>query len=74
MAIANEPELEFIIFVVENTAQKLSVPASRLYAVLRQSGLLKDYLEANYDVLHTQDKNYIVDDLLNAMKDRGIAV
>ncbi len=74
MAIQNEAELEFIIFAVENTANRLSIPANRLYTVLRQSGLLQDYLEANYEVLHTQDKEYIINDLLDVMKERGIAV
>lgn len=70
--IRNERELEFIFFCIENTAKKLGVPAERLYDALKKSGLLLDYLVANYEALHTQGKDYIVNDLIDTMKDAGV--
>lgn len=72
--IKNERELEFIFFCIENTAKKLNVPAERLYDKLKESGILLDYLAANYDVLHTQSKDYIVADLIDTMKETGVSL
>ena len=52
-------ELEFAFFCIESIAEKVH----------------KDtYIVPLYDILHTQSKQYIVDDILTVMKDRGIAV
>lgn len=70
----DEKVLEFLIFAIESTAERLSVSTVRLYDALHESGLLNDYLAAHYDVLHTQGRAYIVDDLIAAMQDRGVTV
>lgn len=72
--IKNERELEFIFFCIENTAKKLGLPADRLYEALKNSGLLLDYLVANYEALHTQGKEYIVADLIETMRETGVDV
>lgn len=74
MEIKNERELEFIFFCIENTAKKLNVPAEHLYDKLKESGILLDYLAANYEALHTQSKDYIVADLIDTMKETGVSV
>lgn len=72
--LRTERELEFIFFCIENTAKTLGVPGEHLYDKLKESGLLLDYLVANYDVLHTQGKEYIVADLIDTMKETGVSV
>ena len=73
--IKNRKELEFVIFCVENTAIRLGVSAEKVYEVLTvESDILNKYIVPLYDVLHTQDKNYIIDDLLDVMKERGVSV
>ena len=63
--IKNRKELEFVIFCVENTAIRLGVSAEKVYEVLTvESDILNKYIVPLYDVLHTQDKNYIIDDIL----------
>ena len=39
-----------------------------------QSDILNNYIVANYDVLHTQGKQYIVDDIIDTIKERGIDI
>ncbi len=68
----NLKELEFAIFCIENVATKLGIDATRVYNALEKSGLLKDYVFACYDVLHTQGKDYIVDDICRVMERKGI--
>lgn len=67
-------ELEFVIFAIENTAARLALPAPQLYDALDAAGLVDDYLAANYDVLHTQGREYIVDDLVETMQAKGVVL
>ena len=68
----NSSELEFAVFCIENVAAKLGVDAERVYqAFTEQSDILNGYIVPEYEVLHTQSREYIVDDLLDVMKERG---
>lgn len=72
---ANSSELEFAVFCIENVAAKLGVGAERVYqAFTENSGILNSYIVPEYEVLHTQSREYIVDDLLDVMKERGVEV
>lgn len=66
-------ELEFTIFCIENVARRLRISAEKIYDALTQkSDILNEYIVPNYEILHTPDKEYIVDDLLHVMKDEGV--
>lgn len=66
-------ELEFAIFCIENIAVKLHIPAQEVYLALTQkSDILNEYIIPEYEVLHTQSKEYIVDDIIELMKERGV--
>ena len=73
--ITNSRELEFAVFCIENVAAKLGVNAERVYqAFTEKSDILNSYIVPEYEVLHTQSKEYIVDDLLDVMRERGVEV
>ena len=73
--IKNSSELEFVVFCIENVAAKLGVDAERVYqAFTEQSDILNGYIVPEYEVLHTQSREYIVDDILAVMNERGVAV
>ena len=73
--IKNSSELEFAVFCIENVATKLGVDAERVYqAFTKQSDILHGYIVPEYEVLHTQSREYIVDDLLDVMKEREVKV
>lgn len=66
-------ELEFAIFCIENIASRLHVDAQKVYVALsEQTNILKDYIISEYEVLHTQSKDYIVDDIIDVMHERGV--
>ena len=74
-SIQNARELEFAIFCVENVAIKLNVSAEKVYdALAEKSDILNSYIVPCFDVLHTQGKDYIVNDILDVIKERGITV
>jgi len=45
---------------------------AEVYRILKKSGILKDYVVDAYQVTHTFGKQYIVDDIINIMKERGV--
>mgnify|MGYP003211065100 CR=1 FL=1 len=65
----NKSALEFAVFCIES----VSLPGNQVYDMLtKQSNILYSYVIPSFDVLHTQGKNYIVDDLLSLMRERGV--
>ena len=74
MAITNINQLEFAVFCIENIAIRLGVNAGRVYQALEDSHILHGYIVPEYDILHTQSKDYIVDDILIVMQERGVEI
>ena len=73
--IKNSRELEFAVFCIENVAAKLGVDAERVYrAFVEKDDILHGYIVPGYEILHTQGREYIVDDLLEVMRERGVEV
>jgi len=65
--------LEFVIFCIENLADKLGCSGAQVYAYLSdRSNILTDYVAPNSDILHTQGKEYIVNDILGVMTKEGL--
>ena len=64
--------LEFSIFCIENVAIRLGCNGRDIYLKLKDSNLLESYIMANYEVLHTQGKDYIVDDIIDVMKEETL--
>ena len=74
-SIPNIDVLEFAIFCIENVATVLSINAERLYdALTKKSDILYKYIVPNYEILHTQGKEYIVEDIIAVMKEEGVEV
>ena len=73
--IENTNELEFAVFCIENIAIRLGKNAEEIYKMLtEESIILSSYIIPEYEVLHTQSKDYIVDDIISLMRERGIKV
>lgn len=73
--IKNQNELEFAIFCIENIALKLNINGKKAYEILAEKNdILHDYIIPEYDILHTQSKEYIINDILELIKERGIVI
>ena len=71
--IKNIDELEFVVFCIENIAIRLGKKSEAVYnALAEQSDILNGYIIPEYEMLHTQSKEYIVEDIVNLMQERGI--
>ena len=68
-------ELEFVVYCIENVAAALGRSSGDVYRALSgDSGVLYQYIVPSYDVLHTQGKDYIVNDIMEVMSERGVKV
>lgn len=73
--IQNTDELEFAVFCIENIAIKLGKTGEEVYrALAEKTNILDSYIIPGYEMLHTQSKEYIVDDIIGLMAERGIEV
>lgn len=72
--IKNSRELEFVVFCIENIAAKLDVDAEQVYSALMEGDILNGYIVPEYEVLHTQSRDYIINDLLDVMRERGVEI
>ncbi|MCD7904056.1 MAG: DUF3791 domain-containing protein [Clostridiales bacterium] len=73
--IKNTDELEFAVFCIENTAVELGITADRLYkALTEKSDILYSYIIPCYEPLHTQGKDYIIDDIISVIREKGVEV
>lgn len=71
--IKNKDELEFVIFCIENIASKLDKNPEIIYQALSEkSDILNSYIIPEYEILHTQSKEYIIDDIIELINERGI--
>lgn len=73
--IKNVDELEFAVFCIENIAIRLGKNAEEIYqALTEKSNILHSYIIPEYEMLHTQSKEYIIDDIVSLMEERGITL
>lgn len=70
--IKSEEELSFVLFCLDGLAKKLNLPTPEIYQKSKESGLLQDYIIEKYDILHTLSKEYLLDDLINLMKEKNL--
>jgi hypothetical protein len=59
---------EFVIFCIENTAAKLGISAQQLFLELKRTDGIKSFLYPSYPTLHTQSKEYIVDETIEYIR------
>lgn len=74
-AIQTPEELEFAVFCIENVAIRLEANPTDVYrALTEESNLLNEYIVPGYEALHTQSKDYIVDEIIEVMQAQGVAI
>ena len=69
----DEKSLEFTIFCVESLAERLNIEGKEVYKLLeKDSKIIDEYIVPCYEPLHSQGKEYIVNDLIEIMKLKGV--
>ena len=66
-------ELSFAVFCIENLAARLNMDPAKVYLLLTEkTDILYDYIVPCYESLHTQDREYILDDIEGVMREKGV--
>ena len=66
------PQREFVTFVIGNLAARLVISESQAYNMLNNAAAIRDYIVPAYDVLHTFSRDYIIDDIIDYIKEKGV--
>lgn len=64
--------LEFVSYCIGKLSTRLHLSQNEVYAKLKTSGILYDYMIPSYDILHTFSSRYLMDDLTEYMKEKGV--
>ena len=70
----NRDNIDFVTYCIGNLSRRLGLNARDVYQRLKTSGILADYIVPSYDVLHTFSKEYLMEDLTDFMKEKGVLV
>ena len=68
----NSDNIDFVTYCIGNLSSRLGLNARDVYQRLKTSGILTDYIIPSYDVLHTFSKEYLMEDLVDFMKEKGV--
>ena len=69
-----ERELSFSIYMLYSLADRWKKSPASVYQILNSAGILDEYIIACYDVLHTQGREYLVEDITEYVREKGINV
>lgn len=65
-------DLNFTIYCVGIVAESLGRDARDIYRLMQQGNIIMGYIVPCFDVLHSFSREYIVDDLTQLMKKKGL--
>ncbi len=66
--------LTFAIFLIHALGDAWKKPYRNVYQILNESGIMDNYIIPCYDVLHTQGKQYLVEDITEFVREKGVNV
>ena len=72
--MCEKKELSFSIFMLYSLAEKWKMSPAEVYKILNTTGILDNYIIKCYDVLHTQGKEYLVEDITDYVREKGVNV
>lgn len=72
--MCKENELSFSIFILYSLAEKWNKTPVAVYKILNSTGILDNYVIAGYDMLHTQGREYLVEDITDFVREKGVCI
>ena len=70
----NKNILEFVTFSIGSVAERLHKSPAEIYRLFKQENVIAGYLVPAYDVLHTFGRQYLVDDVLDFLQEKGVKI
>ena len=72
--MCTEKELTFSTFIFYSLSEAWNKTPVEVYKVLNSTGILDVYIIEAYDVLHTLGKTYLVEDITEIVREKGISI
>lgn len=72
--MCTKKELKFSVFLIYNLAEKWEKTPSQVYSILNRTRILDDYIFVCYDTLHTLGTEYLVEDITEFVKEKGVSI
>lgn len=69
----NKDSMEFVVYMIHACADRWHLTPKQVYQMLEKTDCISQYLVPFYDILHTQGSNYLVDDIQEYLKLRGVS-
>ena len=70
--IMNKDTLEFVTYCISKLSSIMGLTHRDVYDRLKRSGILYGYIVPSYDVLHTFGSRYLMEDLIDYMREKGV--
>lgn len=70
----SKSELSFAVFLIHKLSEAWNKIPAEVYEILNRTNILDEYIIPSYDVLHTQGKECLVEDITEYVKEKGIEV
>ncbi|MDD6378235.1 MAG: DUF3791 domain-containing protein [Prevotella sp.] len=67
----NFNQLDFAVYCIGLLSSKLGMSQTDVYDRLKRFNILDEYIIKGYEPLHTFGSDYIADDLISYMKEKG---
>ena len=68
----NKESFAFVVYMIHACANTWHRKPSEVYKLLQKSGCIDNYLVPYYDILHTQGTDYLVEDIKEYLRIRGV--
>lgn len=72
--MCNEKELEFVIYLIHCLAENWKKLPAEVYQILNMTRVLDDYIIPCYDSLHTLGREYLVEDVTDFVREKGVVI
>ena len=69
----NRDSMEFVVFMIHACADRWHMTPKQVYHLLNRADCIDQYLVPHYDILHTLGSSYLVDDIGEYLKVRGVS-
>lgn len=70
----DKESFSFVVYMIHACACKWDMMPSEVYRKLQSVGCIERYLVPHYDILHTQGSGYVVEDIREYLKVRGVVI
>jgi len=74
MIPCSNEEKDFSIFIIHRLAERWQKTVPETYRILNDTGILDDYILRCYDTLHTLGAEYLVDDISEFVREKGVNI